>query len=139
MSTFKTMPEERPNERLARFVVAKVLDCPVTRFEDGQAPSQVEALIHRPNGVAALEIVGDLHQDFVEQWAALSRHRHQVEVSGLQRRWIVSITRKANVTNAVAALPRLMPQLEQGKILAQRGAARGVLRAWRHAGVPDRE
>ena len=48
---------ERPNERLARYVVHEATGLAVTRFEDGKAPSQVDALISAPEGPMPLEIV----------------------------------------------------------------------------------
>jgi hypothetical protein len=43
--------------------VRTVLGVPVCRFEDGTAPRQVDALVHYPDRLAALEIVTDPDKD----------------------------------------------------------------------------
>lgn len=60
------MPE-RPDERAARQIVARVLGLRVSRFEDGTSDSQVDALIHGSDGPAALEVVGDHEEAFNAQ------------------------------------------------------------------------
>ena len=48
---------ERPNDRRAREIVSTVVRVPVCRFEDGTADGQVDARVHYPDRLAALEIV----------------------------------------------------------------------------------
>lgn len=99
---------ERPDERLARHIVSTVLGVPVTRFEDGTANSQVDALIHYPDRIAALEVVADHDAAFNAQWEALERTGHRVEVPGLRQAWMVRLSREAKVRDVVRALPALL-------------------------------
>src|SRR5690349_17902257 len=101
------MPE-KPNEIAARQVVAHALNVVVERFEDGSAPSQVDALIHLPHGIAALEIVGDHEAAFNAQWDALERVGHQVAVPGLRRVWSAQLARTAKVREVARELPALL-------------------------------
>jgi hypothetical protein len=101
---------ERPNERLARHVVSTVLGVPVTRFEDGNAPAQVDALIHEADGCAALEIVADHEDAFNAQWDALEKTNHRVDVRGLRAVWSAQLARGASVKRVLQELPALMIQ-----------------------------
>lgn len=119
------MPAERPNERLARWIVAEVLRPPVRRFEDGRRNAQVDAEIVLQDHRTGLEIVSDQDPVFNGQWAALEKIGHKVEVPGLERRWIVSLTRRAKIKDVVVGLPTLMLRLPSGEI------------TWPRWGVPD--
>lgn len=101
------MPE-RPNERVARYIVSQVLDLPVTRYEDGRAPSQVDALIHYDDRATPLEIVGDHDPDFNSQWDAAAKTGHRVSVPGLRTAWSVVLDRRARVRDVRRDLPGLM-------------------------------
>jgi hypothetical protein len=79
---------ERANERLARHIVSTVLGVPVDRFEDGMANRQVDALIHYPDRLAALEIVADHDAAFNAQWDALNRLGHKLQVPGLRQAFV---------------------------------------------------
>jgi hypothetical protein len=103
---------EKPNERLARHIVSTTLGLPVTRYEDGTADSQVDALIHGSEGAAVLEIVADHEASFNAQWDALERVGHRVEVPGLRRAWSAQLARRSKVNGVVKALPLLMRRLE---------------------------
>lgn len=109
--------KERPNEKIARWIVSRVLECRVSRFEDGKQDSQVDALIHPTGGdPVGMEIVGDHDPDFNEQWSAMDKINHKIEVPGLRRRWSVSLSRSARVKTLVRVLPDLMLRLEAGDI-----------------------
>lgn len=99
---------EKPNERAARHIVSEVLGVPVTRFDDGSAPSQVDALVHYPDGTGALEVVGDHESAFNEQWAALEKVRHRVDVPGLRSVWSAQLERRAQVRRVAQELPALV-------------------------------
>ena len=99
---------ERPDERLARDIVSSVLGVPVTRFEDGTADSQVDALVHYSDRIAALEVVADHEPAFNAQWEALERIGHRVDVPGLRQAWIVRIQRRASIRQLVRELPELL-------------------------------
>jgi hypothetical protein len=86
---------EGADEELARQIVSTVLGVPVKRFDYGTAPRQVDALVHYPDRVAALEVVGDHDPKFKRQEEALKRVKHQIEVSGLRTSWTVLLTRKS--------------------------------------------
>jgi hypothetical protein len=103
---------EGDDERLARHVVATVLGVPVKRFDYGTAPRQVDALVHYPDRVAALEVVADHDPKFHRQRDALKRTQHQIEVSGLRKSWTVLLTRKANIKDVRGALPELLLDLQ---------------------------
>ncbi|MFW3170815.1 hypothetical protein [Geodermatophilus sp. CPCC 206100] len=106
---------EKANERIARHVVSTALGVPVTRYEDGTANSQVDALIHGQEGEAALEIVADHEEGFNVQWDALERVSHRVNVPGLQRVWSAQLARRARVKDVTSVLSSLMLQM-QGKL-----------------------
>ena len=103
---------ERPDERVARHIVSEALNCPVTRYEDGLQPSQVDALIHYEDNVAALEIVGDHEAAFNQQWDALEKAGHKVHVPGLSMNWSAQLARTASVRRVVKKLPALMQQFQ---------------------------
>lgn len=106
------MPE-RVNERVARQVVARALGLRVSRYEDGGSDSQVDALIHGPDGVAALEVVADHEEAFNAQWDALGKTKHRVEVPALERVWSAQLARTARVKDVVSKLPALVLALEE--------------------------
>jgi hypothetical protein len=101
-------PTESPDEELARDIVSKVLGVPVTRFEDGTAPGQIDALIHYLDRETALEVVADHDPDYNMQQAALRRTKDRIDVSGLRESWMVLLSRKANINRVKAALPGLL-------------------------------
>jgi hypothetical protein len=99
---------ERLNEQLARHIVSTVLGVPATRFEDGRANSQVDALVHYPDRVAALEIVADHEAAFNAQSEELERRGRRIEVQGLRQAWMVLLQRRANVRDVQRELPALL-------------------------------
>ena len=80
-ATVRSKARKGHDERLACHVVATVLGVPVKRFDYGTA-GQVDALVHYPDRVAALELVGDHDPTFKRQEEAITRVRHQIEVNG---------------------------------------------------------
>jgi hypothetical protein len=104
--------KERPNERLARHIVATALGVPVRRFEDGKANGQVDAVFSQPDGVAALEVIADHEDAFNAQWDALEKVRHRVFVPGLRDAWSAQLARTARVKDVVRRLPSLMVALQ---------------------------
>jgi hypothetical protein len=108
-----TRPTESWDEELARDIVSTVLGVPVKRFEDGTAPGQIDALIDYPDRRAALEIVADVEPMFRSQQAALyGRHKDAVEVSGLQKSWMVVLRPEANIKDVKRRLPALLLDLQ---------------------------
>lgn len=103
---------ERRNERTARHIVSQALGVPVERFEDGRAPSQVDAVIRYIDGrTAALEVVADHEDAFNAQWDALSRIGHRVPVPGTGRAWSARLSRRAKVRDVARNLPGIVAQL----------------------------
>lgn len=103
---------ERINERVARHIVSQALNVPVSRFEDGLADSQVDALIHYPDRHAALEVIGDHEEAFNRQWAALDRLGHRLIVPGLRYRWCVQLARRAKINEVARKLPAMLLRYE---------------------------
>ena len=108
----RSKAKEGDDELLARHVVVMVLAVPVERFDYGTAPRQVDALVHYPDRVAALEVVGDHDPKFRRQEEALTRVKHQIDVSGLRKSSMVLLTRKANINKVKEALPTLLLDLQ---------------------------
>ena len=82
------MPQkERPNERMAREIVAETLRVPVSCHDDNTQGSMVDALIHYPDGsLGAMEIVADHDDRFNKMWDALEKVGHSLPVVGLRGR-----------------------------------------------------
>lgn len=104
---------EKPNERLARYIVHVATGTKVARFEDGNAPAQVDALIHLPAGPAAMEIVAQHDSQFNSQWNALERYGHEISVPALKRHWVAQLAHTASIKVAHEELPKLIPRIEQ--------------------------
>jgi hypothetical protein len=117
------MPE-KPDEEAACQIVASALGVQVSRFEDGRANSQVDALIHDPNGPSALEIVGDHEDAFNAQWKALERIDHVLNVPGLIRVWTVVLTRAASVRRIARDLPPHLLDFDTNYVATTYGRAR---------------
>jgi hypothetical protein len=92
--------------------VATVLGVPVKRFDYGTAPRQVDALVHYPDRVAALEVVADHDPKFNSQQDAFRRIGRKVTISGLRKSWIVLLSDKANIKKVKQGLPALLNDLE---------------------------
>lgn len=104
---------ERCNERCARHIVATALGVPVDRFEDGTAPSQVDAVIKYPGGVVGwLEVIGDHDSDLLKQWDALKKCKHRLCVPGLRLPWVVWLRREARIQRVIKKLPTILLQLQ---------------------------
>ncbi|MGP5319158.1 hypothetical protein ACTXMB_14600 [Arthrobacter rhombi] len=114
---------EKPNEKYARDLVSKALGVPVDRYEDGSAPSQVDALIRFPDQDAALEIVADHDSEFNAQWAALERIGHNLSIHGLAGKWWVELARSAQIRKIQRKLPDLLLSAKDSGILS--GGLRG--------------
>lgn len=102
------MRTEGDDEQLARQIVQTVLGVAVTRFDDGTANAQVDALIHYPGREAALEIVADHDQKFNGQQDALHREKDRIDVPGLRESWTALVSRKAKIKRVKEALPALL-------------------------------
>jgi hypothetical protein len=92
------------DERLAR-VAETVLGVPVTRFDYGTAPRQVDALVHYPDRKAALEVVADHDEKFNRQQDALHRVKGRIEVAGLRESWTALVSRESKIKSVKEALP----------------------------------
>jgi hypothetical protein len=99
-------PKEGHLERLARRIVAEALGVEVTRYDDGSAPRQVDALIHLPSGSVPLEVVSDEDPAFEQQWAELGRRGHVIRTD-LPSSWYVFLTNRGHVRELHAQLLRL--------------------------------
>lgn len=104
---------ERPEEQVARHIVSTVLGVPVTRFEDGKANRQVDALIRYRDRDAAvkdapLEVVADHNSAFMAQWEALGRRGRKLDVPGLRDGWLVQLRHRAKVSRVKSVLPALL-------------------------------
>jgi hypothetical protein len=66
-------------------------EVPVTRYEDGTADKQVDALIHYSDFEAALEVVADHDAKFNRQEDAFKRIEDHIQVSGLRDSWTAVI------------------------------------------------
>ncbi len=119
------MPE-KPNERIARHLVARALGVPVSRYEDGTRDSQVDAMIHGASGMEALEIIADHEPSFNAQWTALERLNHRLEAPGLRRDWSVQLARTAKVKDIARYLPGLMLALQDEQVLSEPARRRAV-------------
>lgn len=103
---------ERHDEEQARHIVATVLGVPVDRFDYGTAPRQVDGLVRYPDREAALEVVADHDPTYNKQVDALSHVKHKVEVPGLRKSWIVTLSREAKINKVKQALPALLLDLQ---------------------------
>ncbi|MEE6297187.1 hypothetical protein [Georgenia wangjunii] len=109
--------KERPNERAARQIVSSILGLPVLRYEDGTTNGQVDALIVKPEGNAALEIIADHEDAFNAQWKALNRIGHKILVPELDHAWSAWLARRAQVKAVVRHLPAIaMAAQESAKV-----------------------
>jgi hypothetical protein len=91
--------------------VSTVLGVHVCRFEDGTADGQVDARVHYPDRLAALEIVTDPDKRFQRQQA--ERYRESpIAVSGLRDSWMVQLSRRANIPKVKRVLPDLLRDLQ---------------------------
>lgn len=139
------MPQkERPNERMAREIVAETLRVPVSCHDDNTQGSMVDALIHYPDGsLGAMEIVADHDDRFNKMWDALEKVGHSLPVVGLSRGWNVVLAHGADLRRVTAELPDLlrgMEALEQADLrpmswgrnveLTDRAASLGVRMAY---------
>lgn len=120
---------ERPNERVARYVVSTALGVEVRRVEDGSAPSQVDAsFVYADGRRAMLEVVADQDSPVDAQWAALEDVEHRLTVPGLRGTWIAHLTWQAKVRDVGRDLPRLAIQWQHRlKASDSTGRLRGML------------
>lgn len=95
-------------ERLAREIVAHELGVEVSQFDDGAAPSQVDALIHLAGGTVPLEVVGDHHVAHERQWNALDKLGRWIDLEPGAQGWWVSLEHAANVRQVREKLPALL-------------------------------
>ena len=103
-------PAEGRDELWARGIVRKLLGVPVDRFDDGTAKSIVDAVVRCPDRKAALEVVTDVDEDFIEQGDVLHRKKNYlIKVSGLRDSWMVILCGSANINDVKQALPKLLP------------------------------
>ena len=107
------MPE-RDNEGLAREIVSSALNVRVDRFEDGSAPSQVDAVIRYPDRLAWLEVIADHDSVFMSQWAQLEKLEYRLEVPGLHLRWVAQLSRNVRVRRVGSQLPAILLRLQEG-------------------------
>ena len=122
---------EGDDERLARLVTGTVLGVPVTRFDYGTAPRQVDALIHYPDRKAALEVVGDHDEKFNRQQDALHRVKDRIEVAGLRESWTALVNRESKIKGVKEAPPARRSKL--GYRTVDLGGL-GITSAWPMAG-----
>lgn len=137
---------ERSNEKYARNLVSQALGVPVDRYEDGLAPSQVDALIRFPSEDAALEIISNHDSEFNAQWNALEKIGHEMFISGLAGRWAIQLARWAKIRTVRRRLPALLRGIDEagelrenlrGRQLPHSLTAIGVLALHRIISEPD--
>lgn len=95
-------------EELAREIGAHELGVPVARFDDGSAPSQVDAFIHLAEGPVPLEVVGDHHVEHERQWRALEKFGRSVDLESGAQGWWVTVAHWADIRRVRVALPGLL-------------------------------
>jgi hypothetical protein len=111
---------EGRDERWAREIVKTILGVPVERFDDGTAPRQVDALVHYPDRLAALEIVTDPDKPFHSLQAELDRE-NPIKVPGLRESWVavllsreswmVVLSPEAKITKIKAKIKKIKQEL----------------------------
>jgi len=99
------VPNERPDERLARHIVSTALGVPVDRYDDGTASAQPDAKIRYPDRTAWLEIIGDHDSRFRSQWSELEKIDHKLMVPELRQRWLARLTATARIRDIKRVLP----------------------------------
>lgn len=96
----RARPAEGDLERWARQIVAKSVQRPVDRHDDGLVNAQVDALIRTPAGNVPLEVVGDHDSDYNALRKRLEAINYRFHAAAEQPSWAVTIRRGANV-NAI--------------------------------------
>lgn len=104
-------PAEGRFEQLAREIVAHELGVEVTRFDDGSAPLQVDAMIHLPGGHVPLEVVADHHVEHERQWNALDKLGRSIDLAPDAAGWWVTIEHTADVRRLRTELPAMLAAL----------------------------
>jgi hypothetical protein len=97
-------------EHLARTIVAAHLGLEVKRFEDGTAPRQVDAVIHRGSARIPLEVVSDNDVPYLRQWDALEKVGRTISTPG-HPGWFVSVKHSASVRQLHRELPRALAEI----------------------------
>src|SRR5689334_13151665 len=87
------MPDERPEEQLARRIVQHTLrGTEVRRHDDGSMNAMVDALITYPDGtVAGLEIVRDTDPGYQRLWARIGKHGQLIDAPDLRHTWHIVV------------------------------------------------
>jgi len=103
---------ERPEEELARRIVAAELAVPVRRYENGTQNSMVDHVIELPSGPVPLEVVGDHDVAHIRLWDALEKRGRAIWVPDLQSGWYVTLDHKTSLKRLERELPQLMRDWE---------------------------
>lgn len=139
---------EKPNEIVARQIVAEALGVPVRRFEEERAgAAQVDAEIVWTDQRAGLEIVADADQAQLGLMAALDEQGAVLDVHGLQQRWVVQVDRqRGKVKRIHQDLPAALLALQasgtaenrwRGRAMPGPLARLGVIYLARYDGEPE--
>jgi hypothetical protein len=109
------MPQDRPEEAIARSIVAHALPgARVARHDDNSADSMVDAIITYPDGrTAALEVVMDADPDFQRIRARLHNTGQIIPAPQLKYAWHVSVADDAFVREIREGIVTLLGHIEQ--------------------------
>jgi hypothetical protein len=107
----KQRPAEGLEECVARELVALELNVEVSRYDDGSADNQPDALIHFPTGPVPLEVVRDHDVAFNRFDNAARKIGWSVITSPDQPGWYVSLRHTADLRHVRAQLPALLQDL----------------------------
>lgn len=105
------MTGERPNETLARQIVADVLGVPVVQHDDNSLQSMVDAMIHTTGSRVPLEVVMDVSPAVMKQGVQLAHYADGIPLPEGSASWLVQIARGSRTSRLGATLPPLVAAL----------------------------
>jgi hypothetical protein len=113
--TVAGVPEDRPDEQVARHIVRHALPSVtvVTQHEDGSRDSMVDALITYPDGrTAAPEIVGDYDRVYRVVSERLTREGQVLDAPTLKYSWRITVEDTARIRELRAGIVDLLEFVE---------------------------
>lgn len=107
------MPRERPEEDQARAVVSEALGVPVEPYDDGSDSGMVDGVFTTPTGrLAALEVVSDVNEVRMRQWARIAKTNERLDIPGLKHGWWVQVRPHANINQLERRLCEVLGPME---------------------------